>query len=134
MASAITPRGILPSNVLSDLIWDSESDFNITPILDWEKQIADGTIDVRLDTEFILMFRTQLSTLDPLGKEAFKSSLPQYQKPKKIAYGQKFVLHPNELILGSTLEYLSFPADLMAYVIGRSSWGRLGLIIATAHI
>lgn len=34
--------------------------------------------------------------------------------------------------MGSTLEYISLPTKLSAYVLGRSSWGRLGLIIATA--
>jgi len=44
------------------------------------------------------------------------------------------MLHPNQFILGSTLEYLKLPKDVMAYIIGRSSWGRLGLIIATATL
>ncbi len=35
-------------------------------------------------------------------------------------------------MLASTLEYLSFPSGLGGYVLTRSSWGRLGLIIATA--
>ena len=42
------------------------------------------------------------------------------------------MIHPHQLILACTLEYLRLPRDLMAYVIGRSTWGRLGLIVATA--
>ncbi len=41
-------------------------------------------------------------------------------------------MHPGQLVLGSTLEYVQLPRDLMAYVIGKSSWGRMGLVIATA--
>jgi len=123
---------VLSSNEITKRIKNLSDEFTITPILDWKKQISDGTIDLRLDNEFIVITRTQLSDLDPIKKEKIKSKLCQYQKPVKIPYGQKFVLHPNELILGSTIEFLSFPNDLMAYVIGRSSWGRLGLIIATA--
>lgn len=35
-------------------------------------------------------------------------------------------------MLAQTLEYIRLPSDLMAYVVGRSTWGRLGLIVATA--
>ncbi len=35
-------------------------------------------------------------------------------------------------VLAATMEYLRFPADIGAYVVGRSSWGRVGLIVATA--
>ncbi len=44
-----------------------------------------------------------------------------------------FILHPNEFILGSTVEYFKIPKSLAAKLEGRSSLGRLGLIIhATA--
>jgi len=44
------------------------------------------------------------------------------------------MLHPNQFIIGSTLEYIKLPNDVFAHIIGRSSWGRLGLIIATATL
>lgn len=44
------------------------------------------------------------------------------------------MLHPQQFVLGSSLEHVSLPWDMLAYVIGRSSWGRLGLIIATATV
>jgi dCTP deaminase len=43
-----------------------------------------------------------------------------------------FLVHPGDLVLGATLEFLSLPADLMAFVEGRSGIGRMGLIVATA--
>jgi len=42
------------------------------------------------------------------------------------------VLHPNQFVLGGTIEYIKMPLDLMGYLVGRSSWGRMGLIVATA--
>ncbi len=43
------------------------------------------------------------------------------------------VIHPGEFLLGSTLESLKVPSDLVARVEGRSSYGRLGIIVhATA--
>jgi dCTP deaminase len=41
-------------------------------------------------------------------------------------------LHPGHFVLAATLEYLRLPNDLGAYVVGRSSWGRVGLVVATA--
>jgi deoxycytidine triphosphate deaminase len=49
-----------------------------------------------------------------------------------IRFGEDFILHPRSFVLGVTLEWMRFPSDLGGYVIGRSSWGRRGLIIATA--
>ena len=49
-----------------------------------------------------------------------------------VPFGKQFVLHPDQFVLGSTLEYLGLPSDMQGSVEGRSSWGRLGLIIATA--
>ena len=112
-------------------ICDPEDDFYITPILDWEAQISDSSVDLRLDNQFIIITRTSYPSINPVEKDV-PAKIDQYQKLIKVPYGERFVLHPNELILGSTLEYVSFPINLMAYLIGRSSWGRLGLIIATA--
>ena len=123
---------VLSAASLKERIFDQSDDFCITPILDWEKQISGASIDLRLDNQFIIITRTSLSCINPIQQRDFSSQISQFQKLVKIPYGEEFVLHPNELVIGSTLEYLSFPNDLTAYVIGRSSWGRLGLIIATA--
>jgi dCTP deaminase len=40
-----------------------------------------------------------------------------------------FILHPGEFVLGSTLERVAVPNDLVARVEGKSSLGRLGLLI-----
>lgn len=50
----------------------------------------------------------------------------------RVEFGERFVLHPHQAVLGSTLEFIRLPRTLTGYVIGRSSWGRLDLVIATA--
>ena len=40
-----------------------------------------------------------------------------------------FMLHPGEFVLGSTLERVTVPDDLVARIEGKSSLGRLGLLI-----
>jgi dCTP deaminase len=49
-----------------------------------------------------------------------------------VPFGGELWLHPGHFVLAVTLEYLGFPDDMAAYVVSRSSWGRLGLIVATA--
>ncbi|WXG40688.1 MAG: dCTP deaminase [Candidatus Freyarchaeum deiterrae] len=103
----------------------------ITPIIRHETQIAHGSIDLRLGTEFIITKRTKYHLLDPL-QEDVESQIEQYQDKIYIGYKGKLILQPHQFVLGSTLEYIRLPNDLLGYVIGRSSWGRVGLIIATA--
>jgi dCTP deaminase len=103
----------------------------ITPLLD-SGQVGTASVDVRLGNEFILTRLTNLSTLDPADKDLIEQRIGEYQERVRVGFGLPFALHPNHLVLGSTLEYVSVPLDVTAQVIGRSSWGRLGLIIATA--
>jgi dCTP deaminase len=49
-----------------------------------------------------------------------------------VRFGGEFILHPKAFVLGATIEWIRLPANRAAYVIGRSSWGRYGLVIATA--
>ena len=53
-------------------------------------------------------------------------------KTSYVPFGARFVLHPGNFVLGVTLEWIRFPNNIAGYVIGKSSWGRRGLIIATA--
>lgn len=107
----------------------------ITPIIDIDRQIGEGTIDIRLGTRFILFRGRKIETLDPTEESSrIEERIHEFQERIYIPYGERFILHPNHFILGGSLEYLRFPSDIMGYVVGRSSWGRLGLIIETSPI
>ena len=47
----------------------------------------------------------------------------------QIVGDQPFILHPGEFVLGTTLERIGIPNDLVARLEGKSSLGRLGLLI-----
>jgi len=47
----------------------------------------------------------------------------------EVPDGEAFILHPGEFVLGSTAEYVRLPSDLVARLEGKSSLGRLGLLI-----
>jgi dCTP deaminase len=105
----------------------------ITPITDIDRQIGEGTIDIRLGTRFIVFKGRKIETVDPT-EDNIADRIREFQERIYIPYGKKFILHPNEFILGGSLEYLRFPPDIIGYVVGRSSWGRLGLVIETSPI
>ena len=72
---------------------------------------------------------------DPEERKAkIKREISRYQQRFRVDYGDNLIIHPGELVLGATLEYLRLPKDILCYVIGRSSWGRLGLTVATATV
>lgn len=106
----------------------------ITPLLD-TAQIGDASIDLRLGHQFIVLLRSSVDHIDPAVAEgiAWETALHRSQQRIRMALFQSFVLHPGQLVLAATLEYISVPRNLAAVIEGRSSWGRLGLIVATAN-
>ena len=126
---------ILSTNSIFKRLDSNEEDkLVVTPLVD-DAQISSGSIDLRLNTEFIVTKRTKFKLLDPIiDKELFEQRIKEYQEKTYAKLGTGLVLHPNQFVLGSTLEYIKLPNDLTAYVVGRSSLGRLGLIIATAPV
>ena len=105
----------------------------VTPLLDPTKAIGPASVDVRLGNQFIIMKREAFHELDVKGDPAaLKANLGRYQERIVKHYDDSVVIHPRQLVIGSTFEYVQLPPRLMCYVIGKSSWGRMGLIIATA--
>jgi dCTP deaminase len=105
----------------------------VTPILDRTSQIPEssGAIDLRLGQKFIFPKRANVSYLDP-REDDFRTKLHRSAEILYIPYGEWLVLHPHQFVLGNTLEYFRLPSNLSGYVVSRSSWGRMGLVVATA--
>jgi dCTP deaminase len=101
----------------------------VTPILD-AGQIGEASIDVRLGNGFIAIRRARTKGIKVTPSGIWAPG--DYKENISLSYKGRIILHPDEFMLGSTLEYICLPPDMMAYVIGKSSLGRLGLIIATA--
>lgn len=101
----------------------------MTPLLDPDGQIGEGSIDIRLGAHFIVTKTPQVGSLTAF-EEA--SKLKQYQDRLYVSYGSELWIHPGTFVLGVTLEYIRLPLNVYADVTTRSSWARLGLNIATA--
>jgi len=107
----------------------------VTPLLDPDKQVGPGSIDLRLGTEFLEVLRRQETIVDPFAVDAADAEAAGEADQSDRTYvplGDAFVLHPGQFVLGATLEYLRLPADIGGQVLSRSSWGRMGLLVATA--
>lgn len=104
----------------------------VSPILDPADQLRDdqASIDVRLGFQFALMMPSLVDAVDEFdGGPLALSTLYMRQY---VPFGGRIIIHPHQFILAATLEYIRLPMDLISYVLGRSTWGRLGLIVATA--
>jgi dCTP deaminase len=99
----------------------------VHPILS-NKQVAGTKIDLRIDNIFYLIGRIAINAYDP--KEFHRKKIaPRYLEKHVVAYGTPFVLHPGELVLAATFESLRIPPDLVGILDGRSSLGRLGVLV-----
>jgi dCTP deaminase len=85
--------------------------------------IQPASVDVRLDRYFRVFLNHTMPVID------VKKNLEELTRLVEIEDGNSFVLHPGEFVLGSTLERVAMPNDLVARVEGKSSLGRLGLLI-----
>jgi dCTP deaminase len=112
----------------------TEDPLVITPILE-KSQIGEASVDVRLGYEFIVLLRSGVAEVDATSDDEQIWQRIRYRSQQKvrIALHQRLIIHPGQLVLAATLEYVSMPKSLSGVVEGRSSWGRLGLIIATAN-
>ncbi|MEK6225563.1 MAG: dCTP deaminase [Chloroflexota bacterium] len=117
----------------------------VTPLID--PQVSAGTLDVRLGRHFIALRRTRIPGFDLLrmirelqrdgwtSRQILEELAIRFNRSVEKIYvplGDEFVLHPYQLVLAGTLEYIALPGDVGAHVLSRSSTGRLGIISATA--
>ena len=101
----------------------------VTPLDDPEVQIQPASIDLRLGDTFVSYRLPHIPCVDPHDP----GTVDQYTETITIAPGDAFILQPGEFALGATLERVRIPADLVARVEGRSSIGRLAIVVhATA--
>lgn len=122
---------VLTNDIIRNEMTKPDDPLVITPLFNSE-QIGPSSVDVRLGHQFIILRRAALTHVDPTHKEGLREQIQRSQQKIRVSLHHKFIIHPGQLALGATLEYLSLPKGLTATVEGRSSWGRLGLIIATA--
>jgi dCTP deaminase len=100
-------------------------DIRITPSPDPETQIQPASIDLRLGYDFQTFNYTRQALIDPFDPESFR----ELTNLVHLQDGERFLVHPGEFVLGTTLELVEVPDTLVARLDGRSSLGRVGIVI-----
>ncbi len=108
-----------------------EGKIKIEPADGLERRIGPDGIDFRLGHTFLVFERNKQPYIDPRRAETAKGTTRQI----RVETGEPFIIHPHELVLATTLERLSICDELLGRLEGRSSLGRLGIIVhSTASI
>jgi dCTP deaminase len=117
-----------PASVLSDGTIRRLVDAGEIVISPWDPlMVQPASVDLKLGTSFRVFHNHKIQVIDladpPKG----------LTEPVEVEPDDLFVIHPNEFVLGRTEERVEMPANLVARIEGKSSLGRMGLIVhATA--
>jgi dCTP deaminase len=88
-----------------------------------EGALQPSSVDLHVDRYFRVFRNHTTPYIDPKQRQEDLTELVEVRE------GESFILHPGEFVLGSTLERVALPEDLVARLEGKSSLGRLGLLI-----
>ncbi|RJQ36302.1 dCTP deaminase [Candidatus Microgenomates bacterium] len=97
----------------------------ISPAPDLKTQLSSCSIDLRLGNNFRVFDHSRHAFIDPFSK----NGTADFTKEIKIEDDEPFIIQPSDFVLGTTLEYVEIPDDLVGRLEGRSSIGRLGIVI-----
>jgi dCTP deaminase len=89
------------------------------------KLVQPSSVDVRLDNKFLVFRNTKRAYIDV--KQAADDLMEMIEVSP--SGDEPMFLHPHEFVLGSTIERVRMPDDLVGRLEGRSSLGRLGVVI-----
>ena len=82
-----------------------------------------SSVDLHLDRSFRVFRNNRYPFID------VRQPQPDLTEMLRIENDEPFILHPGEFVLAQTVEWVELPDDLVARIEGKSSMGRLGLLI-----
>jgi len=97
----------------------------IKPAPDLNEQLGSNSIDLRLGPVFRILDHSKYAFIDPFKKNIGEEITREVRKKD----GEAFIIQPGDFVLGTTIEYVEIPDDLVGSLEGRSSIGRLGIIV-----
>jgi len=103
----------------------------ITPAPDLKLALGSCSVDLKLGSAFCVFEHSKYGMIDPSKKDFSR----EITREIKVKEGGQFIMQPGDFVLAVTLENVKIPADLMGRLEGRSSLGRLGIVVhSTASI
>ena len=97
----------------------------LTPFPDLTTQLGSCSIDCRLGSTFRVFEYSRNAFIDLRSQSSVEAAMRKLVIPE----GEAFIIQPGDFVLASTVETLELPDDLVARLEGRSSLGRLGIIV-----
>ncbi|MGH2635375.1 MAG: dCTP deaminase [Actinomycetota bacterium] len=88
-----------------------------------EACVQPSSVDLHVDAQFRVFANSRYPYID------VRMPMPDLTELVQVSGDEPFILHPGEFVLGSTRERVRLPDDLVARLEGKSSLGRLGLLI-----
>jgi dCTP deaminase len=103
----------------------------ITPVIDPKTQMGSCSVDLRLGKQFRIFNHSKFAYIDPNNPKLATDMMAEV----KLKNGEPFILQPGDFVLATTMEKVTLPDDLVGRLEGRSSLGRLGIVVhSTASI
>ncbi|GBF31577.1 dCTP deaminase [bacterium MnTg04] len=109
---------------------DDQDSLFVDPLLDRE-QIGPVSLDLRLGYDFQVSILTRRPSIDPSDQSSRRRSIASYFQETRRDLGDRFVLYPDQVVVTTTLEYVSLPTNVYADILTRSSYTRLGIQLNT---
>ena len=97
----------------------------IKPAPNIKEQLGSNSIDLRLGNIFRIFDHSKYAFIDPFEKNIGE----EVTREVKIKPKEPFIIQPGVFVLGTTIEYIELPDDLVGSLEGRSSIGRLGIVV-----
>lgn len=97
----------------------------VRPKPDLAEQLGSSSLDLRLGYYFRVFKHRRRPFVDPFDAETTRDMTDEI----RISKNQPYVIQPGEFVLASVAEWVELPGDISARIDGRSSLGRLGLVI-----
>jgi len=101
-----------------------EGKIKLEPAPDFNIQLSSCSIDLRLGNIFRVFESGVHGVIDPR-----KNSASEFTKEVTVEEGKPFIMQSGDFVLGTTVERIEVPDDLTGRLEGRSSIGRLGIVI-----
>lgn len=103
----------------------------IFPKIDLKTQLGSCSVDLRLGKRFRVFNHSKMPYIDPNNAKLTKEMMSEVD----VRDGEPFILQPGDFVLATTIEKIGIPDNLLGRLEGRSSLGRLGIVVhSTASI
>jgi len=114
-------------DVLLARLADPADAFLMSPRPD-ESAVGYGAVDLRVGSIFLSAERSAVASVD--ASDPWEGS--RLFQEVRVRPDRRFIMQPRQFVLASTFEYIAMPLDMAGMIQSRSTYGRMGIIAATA--